>query len=181
MNKIAILPVLITCILSSSAYAEKSTTLHFTGTVIDSGCKIAINSIAGDEDGSLAVSLGSITLASLKGGASVSVHNELELTDCPATMSSVKLKLDGTVAGGKYFANSAGGVDAAENTAVMITDDDSNIIIPNVEGKEYALDDSTKSAIIGFDTAMIQTDAGDPSKTTIGKVVTDAQIDLVYL
>ncbi|HEN4999342.1 TPA: fimbrial protein [Klebsiella aerogenes] len=148
---------------ASAAMAEN--TITFTGTVLDTGCDIAV-------DGGTAnatVDLGSTAATDLvtKGDLGAPKQFVIDLSSCP-TANSANIVFSGQVdadaADPSYFKNSAGVGSAATNVAVQLKQGGSNGTVVENNADNDQIDLSSGAATQTYTASMIatgQAEAGD--------------------
>jgi major type 1 subunit fimbrin (pilin) len=85
------------CVLSSASVLASDGTINFTGEVLDSACTVDIGA-----NNKMEVKMGKVAKTSFTGVGSTASATEfdLKLTKCPAAVTSVAVKFDGTAYSG---------------------------------------------------------------------------------
>ncbi|MGL5389644.1 MAG: fimbrial protein [Serratia sp. (in: enterobacteria)] len=92
MKKNLIVAALVTGVLSASAFADDGK-INFVGSITDDACTV-VNNMSNP----LTVTLGTVSSSAFTAAGSTAAPTKftIALTDCPATMTSAKVKFDGT-------------------------------------------------------------------------------------
>lgn len=92
MKKNLIVAALVTGVLSASAFADDGK-INFVGAITDDACTV-VNNMSNP----LTVTLGTVSSAAFTAAGSTAAPTKftIALTGCPATMTSAKVKFDGT-------------------------------------------------------------------------------------
>jgi len=119
-------------ISSTDCFATNGTTnIHFRGAVANGGCNVQVNNVSGETS----VEMGTIDMSKVDiGGTSNAYPFEIELTNCPTSMSNAAVTFIGNpTSDNKYFAvtNSADSI----GLAILITSagKSSSAVLPNVQ------------------------------------------------
>ncbi|MBF4180418.1 fimbrial protein [Lelliottia nimipressuralis] len=160
------------------AMAAGDGTLNFSGSVIDAACTVAPDSK------NMTVDFGTVGLAAFTKSAypygSNSKTINVNLLDCPATISSAVVKITGKGQSVKNQGTNLAtdtGAGAAQGVAVMFaTINDSVVIQVNGEGKTYNINEGDNTLkFIAYVTPIDNT-----ANVTAGTITATAQYTIVY-
>ncbi|ANQ17040.1 fimbrial protein [Vibrio natriegens] len=168
--------------LSTSAFAATiegaeavGGVVHFTGFITDSTC--TVNGMENPFEESLDLGTYVSTDFVNAGDVSTSVPLNLELTNCPESITGVSLRVTSTegedaTAVGDYAIATGG----AEGVAIRLNDDEGNVIAYGEESKTYPVSAGTGS--VQVEAQYVATKAG--SEMTAGHADLDATFAINY-